>query len=444
MKILLYTDLTIRPDQLFWHRDLGLLTQAFRDLGHEAYLVVHLATEPAPPPAISNELDHPREQPFDMSSEALAKEEAPPERSKVWSEVGPHSEIRNSKSPILPVLWVSQQDVANPSWWQSQKPDLVILGLWTRPKYDPIRLAALSATPHVIERADSDGMRTASCGLLAYAKRRFDYFRDRTFLWPSLLSIPASIFYSFTSILATPWIEYRLRKTLRLLPSILVETPQATALWKALARRLGADPEKIHCVPHPIQTDIFKFDPTIQKKNQIISVGRWDSYQKNLPLLLKTLRSFLDKNPSWTSLVIGSGLPAKSPHPRIIFLPPLPPPDLARHMQESKIFLSSSRYESFLMAGVEALSCGCLPVGPADSVLALLFASIGSSFTSPWLASHESAESKSTSLLDSLTQMAGSLGFESLCLSAFATYANKAFSHTKVAQSCFFLARSSL
>jgi len=209
-------------------------------------------------------------------------------------------------------------------------------------------------------------MRTASCGLLTYAKRRFDYFRDRTFRWPTPLSILASIFYSFISILATPWIEYRLRKTLRLLPSILVETPRATALWKSLATRLGADPEKIHCVPHPILTDIFKFDPTIQKKNQIISVGRWESYQKNLPLLLKTLRSFLDKNPSWTSLVIGSGLPTKSPHPQITFLPPLPPADLARHMQKSKIFFFSSRYESFLIAGVEALSCGCAVVGPSE------------------------------------------------------------------------------
>jgi glycosyltransferase involved in cell wall biosynthesis len=446
LKILLYTDLTIRPDQLFWHRDLGLLTKAFRDLGHEAYLVVHLAAEPTPPPAISNELDHTRGQPFEVPQ--LRDEVGPhsynPSKSRLRDVVGPHSEIRNSKSPILPVLWVSPSQVRDKEWWKDHNPDLVILGLWTRPKYDPIRRAALSATRHVIERADSDGMRTASCGLLTYAKRRFDYFRDRTYRWPSPFSILASIFYSFTSILATPWIEYRLRKTLRLLPSILVETPQATALWKSLATRLGVDPSKIHCVPHPIQTDIFKFDPAIQKKNQIISVGRWESYQKNFPLLLKTLRSFLDKNPSWTSLVIGSGLPAKSPHPRITFLPPTDPTQLARHMQESEIFLSSSRYESFLMAGVEALSCGCLPVGPADSVLALLFASIGSSFTSPWLASHESAESKSTSLLDSLTQMAGSLGFESLCLSAFATYANKAFSHTKVAQSCFFLARSSL
>jgi glycosyltransferase involved in cell wall biosynthesis len=264
-----------------------------------------------------------------------------------------------------PVLWVSSSDVRNPCWWKDHRPDLVVLGLWTRPKYDPIRRAALFATPHVIERADSDGMRTASCGLLIYAKRRFDYFRDRTYRWPSLLSIPASIFYSFASILATPWIEARLAHTLKLLPAVTVETPHATALWKSLARHLGSNPGKIHHVPHPIQTDIFKLAPAIQKKNQIISVGRWESYQKNLPLLLKTLRAFLDKNPSWSSLIIGSGLPSKSPHPRITLLAPTLPAQLACHMQESKIFFFSSRYESYGLASVEASACGCTVVGPS-------------------------------------------------------------------------------
>jgi len=356
LKILLYTDLAIRPDQLFWHRDLGLLTKAFRDLGHDAYLVVHLATEPSATPAVSSELDHPREQPCE-AQQGLPR----------LSIAGPHSEIRNSKSPTPPVLWPSPLDVRNPLWWQSQKPDLVILGLWTRPKYDPIRRAALTATPRVIERADSDGMRTASCGFFTYAKRRFDYFRDRTYQWPSLISIPVSIFYSFASIIATPWIETRLARTLKLLPAVAVETPPATNLWKSLAGRLGVDPEKIHCVPHPIQTDIFKFDPTIPKKNQIISVGRWESYQKNLPLLLKTLCSFLDKNPPWTSLVIGSGLPNKSPHPRITFLSSTAPNQLARHMQESKILISSSRYESFGLAAAEATACGCAVVGTSQT-----------------------------------------------------------------------------
>ena len=66
MRILLYTDLAIRPDQLFWRRDLGLLTKAFRDLGHDAYLVVHLATEPGATPGVPIKLDHPREQPFEV------------------------------------------------------------------------------------------------------------------------------------------------------------------------------------------------------------------------------------------------------------------------------------------------------------------------------------------------------------------------------------------
>ncbi len=326
LRIFLYTDLTILPDELFWHRDLGLLTKALRDLGHDAWLVVHPAKEFTrhPPPATRHD----------------------------------------------PVIWASLSDVRNSSWWQSHQPDLVILGLWTRPKYDPIRRAALSATPRVIERADSDGQRTASCGLLTYAKRRYDYFRDRTYRWPAGFSIPFSALCSTASILATPWIEARLAKTLHLIPGLAVETPSATQLWKQLAVRLGADPSRIHWIPHPIQTDIFRPDPAVPKTNQVISVGRWESYQKNLPLLLKTLVAFLRSSPDWTALVVGSGLPANSPHPRIRFSPALPARELARHMQSSKIFLSSSHYESFGLSAAEATQCGCQVVAARLCALA--------------------------------------------------------------------------
>ena len=315
MKILLYTDLKCQAGSLFWHRDLGLLTKAFCALGHEAWLVVHPASEsaPNPPPATRHD----------------------------------------------PVIWAFPSDVRNPSWWQHHQPDLVILGLWTRPKYDLIRRAALSATPRVIERADSDGMRTASCGLRTYARRRYDYFRDRTFGWPAFLSILVSVLYSLASILATPWIEARLAGTLKLLPALIVETPKAMQLWKKLAAKLGANPKRIHCIPHPVQTDIFRPNPSVRKKDQIISVGRWDSYQKNFPLLLKTLLSFLSRNPGWTALIVGSGLPLHASHPRIRFSPPLQPRILARSMQSSKIFLSSSRYESFGLAEKEAEFCRC-------------------------------------------------------------------------------------
>jgi len=333
MRILLFTDLKIGSKDLFWCRDLGLLTKAFRELGHDARLVVHPTGESTR-----------------------------------------HSPPANRQDPVI---WASPSDVRNPLWWQRHKPDLVILGLWTRPKYDPIRRAALSATPRIIERADSDGMRTASCGLRTYARRRYDYFRDRTGLWPAGFSIPVSTLYSAASILATPWIEARLAKTLRLIPGLAVETPAATDLWKKLAARLGNDPSRIHWIPHPIQSNIFQPDPAVPKTNQVISVGRWESYQKNLPLLLKTLHAFLNQNPVWSALVICSGLPETSPHPRITFSSPLTAPLLARRMQESKIFLSTSRYESFGLAAAEAHVCGCRIVAKAGIMDHLAFPSLG-------------------------------------------------------------------
>jgi glycosyltransferase involved in cell wall biosynthesis len=322
LKILLYTDLTIRPNQLFWHRDLGLLTRAFRELGHDAWLVVHPA--------------HPTADRFPSDSKGE------------------------------PVLWASPNEVRQPLWWKKEKPDIVILGLWTRPKYDAVRRAALASTSRVIERADSDGMRTASCGLKTYFQRRFDYFRDRTYPWPALLSIPLSLLYALVSILVTPWVERRLAKTLRLIPAMAVETPSATLFWKVLATKLKADPTRIHCIPHPIQTDIFRTEASLPKKNQMISVGRWNSYQKAYSRLEGFLLGFLDANPDWTALVVGPGLPARSLHPRMVFLPRLPPMELSKEMQSSTIFCTSSRYESFGMAAIEAACCGCTILGPGS------------------------------------------------------------------------------
>ena len=337
MKVIAYTPLQGEPGRVFWHRDLGLLTQGFRKLGHEALLAIH------PQPGC-----------------------------------GP---FPSSPSPEEPVLWVSPAEAASPLWWGSQKPDLVILGLWTRPCYDPVRRAALSATSRVVERADSDGMRTASCGWKPYAQRRFDYFRDRTPAWPTALSVFFSGLYTVVSLMATPWMEARLARTLRLLPALTVETPEATRLWKNLARKLGANPDRIHCVPHPIQTDLFVSDPAVERQKRIIAVGRWESYQKNLPLLLQALIPFLNQHPDWSSLVLGSGLSTEPPHSRIRFSPPVSPRALAHHMQSSKVFLSSSRYESFGLAAAEAMACGCLSLGPPGLVSSDYFRSLANI---PW------------------------------------------------------------
>jgi len=208
-------------------------------------------------------------------------------------------------------------------------------------------------------------MRTAFCGLSTYARRRYDYFRDRSYHWPTWLSIPAAGLYAAAQVFLTPWIEFRLWKTLQLVPCLILETPQSLRRWQDLARRIGADPTRMRFVPNAVQTHFFHTKSSVPKKNQTVSVGRWESYQKNLPALRQRLTTYLTDHPTWQSWVVGTGLPAQSGHPRIRYLPPLSPKKLARLMQESKLFLFSSRYESFCLAAAEAMSCGCKVLGPA-------------------------------------------------------------------------------
>lgn len=286
MKVLCFTPLPYGDGSGWWGRDLALTVLGFRELGCDARLVCYSTT---------------------------------------------HSRDPEGR----PVLLIGAEEARSPTWWRNQKPDLVILGLWTRPKYDPIRRAALSVTDRVIERADSDGIRTASCGLRNYIRLRRDHFRDRFAHWPSLCLIFASLLYPLACVAVTPWIQSRLKQTLRLLPALTIETPQGAAHWKSLATRLGTDPGRIYFIPHPIQTDIFLTNPLVLKKNQIISVGRWEAYQKNFPFLQKTLISFLEEHPAWCSLVVGSGLPEAKPHSRMVFSPP--PSRLAAGLQDAGI-----------------------------------------------------------------------------------------------------------
>ena len=185
MKILLYTDLTIRSDQLFWHRDLGLLTKAFRALGHEAYLVVHLATEPRPAPdSFSHSEIRAQARPATagknprVSASRNRGEKSASAPFVAPAQHGLGQSRATSKIPEEPVLWPFPSDVRDPLWWKDHHPDLVILGLWTRPKYDPTGRAALASKARLIERCDSVGFRLPSCGHWQFWKNTISAHND--------------------------------------------------------------------------------------------------------------------------------------------------------------------------------------------------------------------------------------------------------------------------
>jgi len=327
VKILCFTPLPYGDGTGWWSRDLALTVRGFRELGHEAWLVCWPTTHPKDPTG-------------------------------------------------RPVLLITPEMAASPNWWQSQNPDAVLLGLWTMPKYDAIRAAALSATPRIVERCDSDGVRLPSSNHRVFFRNQVVAAWDRAPSSWKLLSACAAAGKCLAYELAAPYLQIRLRRTLRLLPFFLSETPTATLRLQRLAQKLGTPAEKFRHIPHPIDTQVFhRPRPAPPKRPVIVSVGRWQALQKDWPLLQATLRGFLDQRPEFEAVVFGPGAPYPSPHSRITLRGSVPPDAIARELQTSQILFFSSRYESFLLAGAEALCCGCSVVGPKEVASAEYFSS---------------------------------------------------------------------
>lgn len=327
MKILCFTPLPYGDGSGWWSRDLALTVRGFRTLGHEAWLVC---------------------QPTTHAQDPLGR----------------------------PVLLISAEKAQSPEWWQKQKPDAVVLGLWTMPKYDTIRDAALSATARVVERCDSDGIRLPSCGHKMFFRNQITAAWDRAPFGQKVLSGLIASGKCLVAEAVNPWMRHRLAQTLRRLPFFLAETPIAVDRLGALAESLGEDPRKFLQIPHPIDTDIFRLAmPMAPKRRRIVCVGRWQARQKDWPLLRSALQIFLDTHPDFDALVFGSGTPSASPHRRLLLAGLASPEKISEALQNSQILFFSSRYESFLLAGAEALCCGCSVVGPQEVVSSQYFAS---------------------------------------------------------------------
>jgi len=314
MKILCFTPLPYGDGSGWWGRDLGLTVRAFRQLGHDAHLVCYSTTHPKDP------LDR-------------------------------------------PVQLITQSQASSKEWWIQQSPDLILLGLWTQSKYNPIRGAALHSNARVIERCDGDGFRLPSCGHQQFWKNTISAQIDARPNWPiAIATIVGGCKAGLFEIFA-PYFESRLAATLAMIPLFLSETPLSTQSLRSLATRIRSDPNRFQHVPHPIDENTFSYAGD-SKRNTVIAVGRWGSWQKDWPLTRRALEIFLDRNPNYEAVLFGSGLPVGRIGERLISRGICPQEEISKILREAKILFFASRYESFLLAGGEALCSGCSVIGP--------------------------------------------------------------------------------
>ncbi len=124
----------------------------------------------------------------------------------------------------------------------------------------------------------------------------------------------------------------------------------------------GFDHKKIALKPNKINRKIFR-DMHLKRKNQILYAGAVQ-YSKGTDLLLKAFLEIRSRFPKYKLVIAGpetdSGF-SRNLRPKnaaVSFVGEKTPEEIAKLMNESKLFVMPSRSEGYGMALAEALACG--------------------------------------------------------------------------------------
>jgi glycosyltransferase involved in cell wall biosynthesis len=134
-------------------------------------------------------------------------------------------------------------------------------------------------------------------------------------------------------------------------------------------KQYGVEPEKIRVIPNYVVTDVFKPHPEMQKKYDLIFVGRAGN-QKNIGNILKAIHYLKTKNRSVSLLMVGgccndTEIKEWVNHYalNVTFKGNIPNFNLHHIINHAKAFILPSYYEGHPKALLEAMSCGIPCIG---------------------------------------------------------------------------------
>lgn len=258
-----------------------------------------------------------------------------------------------------PVITAGIPAMQTREFWQSQKLDAVLIYTWLT-QFGPIVEAIKGAGVCVLSKGDTDG-------------------QDGTRLYPRRFWIEAMAGRStMNSRLRGLW--YVARKyayAYRPINDAILrnlETANATVFETETARRnfyrflayydrLSLK-DRLWVIPNPVGREFLSAPVPEAKKNRVVAIGRWDSPQKDAPLMARALERFLGKQPKTEVVLIGSGgedifarLLARYPQAR--YLGVIPRTEILPELREARSILFTSKWEGSPNAANEALVSGC-------------------------------------------------------------------------------------
>ena len=269
---------------------------------------------------------------------------------------------------IMRITW---HQACDPAWWRQWRLDGVVSFSWAQPKYAPCLKAISGAGIRIFIKLDcGEPLLTPRIATGAYMRHAYRCFRDdgRSVVLAVLQMLVKTVLHCIPACYLNPLMNY-----FALADAVGVESPLGVELLQktmALAGRQDLIP-RVRLVGQPI-APYMRFSGGTKIK-QIIAVGRWESYVKNAPLLVRTLALVLRAQPDYTAVICGSGIEqlralvdawASDLGGRIQLLGPMGNDALPRHLIQSQILIVSSFFEGFSIAAAEALCCGCSVVIP--------------------------------------------------------------------------------
>jgi hypothetical protein len=151
---------------------------------------------------------------------------------------------------------------------------------------------------------------------------------------------------------------------------VVIGTEAARTNFERILRSVQAAEliPRLIVAPYPVH-ETFIDRPVCAKLNRLLAVARWDSPQKDGPLMRDTLANYYQLGGTAETTIVGRGGQALfrdlcRDYPQIQYLDIQPPEVVAELMAEARSIVFSSRWEGASVAAWEMLSLGGTVVGP--------------------------------------------------------------------------------
>lgn len=289
-----------------------------------------------------------------------------------------------SLGPAKPDDWpdlirASRTELQNQSWWRGLGIDGVVFYSWGGPTYQLIANAIVDAGLRLVQVSDNHAIYSPLCDWKAHLTAAWSH------QWYE--STPKKIIRTITKCtwshtLGILFDDLPLARMIATGDYFASATPASTTRLKRLVRTLLGETaaSKIVTAPLPVNAH-FRYKSEIDKEDLVVAVGRWDSPQKRVKLLMATISLALRSNENTRFMIFGAPTPALetwhkelSPlhHERVTLAGVVSNTELAAAYQSARVMLVSAAYEGCHNASAEAICCGCSVVAVRSPFMAAL------------------------------------------------------------------------